>query len=164
MTLPHPVIRAPAGHAAGWMNGSPLSSRIAPHLISLMRLISPGECRGSSRPAASSPGKCRVSGRGGSSHRKVKQYGDDDEEASCKFRNSGIGSGGIRCDCAGAGTIAQAQKLEALAKQLNLTPEQKTKLMPILAADNQAGGDQKQQFAGTRLQKMEQLKASSRTE
>ncbi len=54
---------------------------------------------------------------------------------------------------------AQAQKLAALAKQLNLTPEQKTKLMPILEADAPKLQAIKNNASLGPMQKMEQLKA-----
>jgi Spy/CpxP family protein refolding chaperone len=54
---------------------------------------------------------------------------------------------------------AQAQKLQAIAKQLNLTPEQKTKLMPILAADAPKLEAVKNNPSLGPLQKMEQIKA-----
>jgi hypothetical protein len=54
---------------------------------------------------------------------------------------------------------AQAQKLQALAKQLNLSPEQKTKLMPILEADAPKLQAIKNNTSLGPIQKMEQLKA-----
>ncbi len=54
---------------------------------------------------------------------------------------------------------AQAQKLQALAKQLNLSPEQKTKLMPILEADAPKLQAIKNNTSLGPMQKMEQLKA-----
>ena len=54
---------------------------------------------------------------------------------------------------------AQAQKLAALAKQLNLTPAQKTQLMPILEADAPKLEVIKSNPSLGPLQKMEQLKA-----
>ena len=54
---------------------------------------------------------------------------------------------------------AQAQKLAALAKQLNLTPAQKTKLMPILEADAPKLEAIKNNSSLGPIQKMEQLKA-----
>jgi hypothetical protein len=54
---------------------------------------------------------------------------------------------------------AQAQKLQALAKQLNLSPEQKMKLMPILEADAPKLQAIKSNTSLGPLQKMEQLKA-----
>ena len=53
----------------------------------------------------------------------------------------------------------QAQKLAALAKQLNLTPAQKTQLMPILEADAPKLEAIKNNPSLGPLQKMEQLKA-----
>src|SRR5450755_1140705 len=54
---------------------------------------------------------------------------------------------------------AQAQKLAALAKQLNLTPAQKAQLMPILEADAPKLEAIKNNTSLGPLQKMEQLKA-----
>jgi hypothetical protein len=54
---------------------------------------------------------------------------------------------------------AQAQKLAALAKQLNLTPAQKTQLMPILEADAPKLEAIKNNTSLGPMQKMEQLKA-----
>jgi len=54
---------------------------------------------------------------------------------------------------------AQAQKLAAIAKQLNLTPAQKTQLMPILEADAPKLEAIKSNTSLGPLQKMEQLKA-----
>jgi len=54
---------------------------------------------------------------------------------------------------------AQAQKLAALAKQLNLSPAQKTQLMPILEADAPKLQAIKSNTSLGPLQKMEQLKA-----
>lgn len=54
---------------------------------------------------------------------------------------------------------AQAQKLAALAKQLNLTPAQKTQLMPILEADAPKLEAIKSNPSLGPMQKMEQLKA-----
>ena len=54
---------------------------------------------------------------------------------------------------------AQAQKLTMLAKQLNLTPEQKVKLMPILADEAPKVEAIKANTSLTGLQKMEQLRA-----
>ncbi|HEY4901494.1 MAG TPA: hypothetical protein VIH91_11825 [Terriglobales bacterium] len=54
---------------------------------------------------------------------------------------------------------AQAQKLAALAKQLNLTPAQKTQLMPVLEADAPKLEAIKSNPSLGPLQKMEQLKA-----
>ena len=53
----------------------------------------------------------------------------------------------------------QAQKLEALAKQLNLTPQQKMQLMPILKADAPKLEAIKNNTSLGPLQKMEQIKA-----
>lgn len=54
---------------------------------------------------------------------------------------------------------AQAQKLQAIAKQLNLTPEQKAKLMPILEADAPKLEAVKNNPSLGGLQKLEQIKA-----
>jgi len=54
---------------------------------------------------------------------------------------------------------AQAQKLAAITKQLNLTPAQKTQLMPILEADAPKLEAIKNNASLGPLQKMEQLKA-----
>lgn len=53
----------------------------------------------------------------------------------------------------------QAQKLEALAKQLNLTPQQKMQLMPILKADAPKLEAVKNNTSLGPLQKLEQMKA-----
>ena len=53
----------------------------------------------------------------------------------------------------------QAQKLAALAKQLNLSPAQKTQLMPILEADAPKLEAIKNNTSLGPLQKMEQIKA-----
>lgn len=52
-----------------------------------------------------------------------------------------------------------AQKLERLAKQLALTPEQKRQLMPILLAEAPKVEAIKANSSLSRLQKLEQLKA-----
>ncbi|MGB7555668.1 MAG: hypothetical protein WBM04_14945 [Candidatus Korobacteraceae bacterium] len=54
---------------------------------------------------------------------------------------------------------AQAQKLAMVAKQLNLTPQQKVKLMPILADEAPKVEAIKANTSLTGLQKMEQLRA-----
>jgi hypothetical protein len=54
---------------------------------------------------------------------------------------------------------AQAQKLAMVAKQLNLTPQQKMKLMPILADEAPKVEAIKANTSLTGLQKMEQLRA-----
>ena len=54
---------------------------------------------------------------------------------------------------------AQAQKLSMLTKQLNLTPQQKMKLMPILEAEAPKVQAIKANPSLTNLQKMEQLRA-----
>jgi hypothetical protein len=60
---------------------------------------------------------------------------------------------------AAPGASGQAQKLEALAKQLNLTPQQKMQLLPILQADAPKIQAIKNNTSLGPLQKMEQLKA-----
>ena len=57
------------------------------------------------------------------------------------------------------GAPGQAQKLEALAKQLNLTPQQKIQLLPILEADAPKIQAIKNNTSLGPLQKMEQMKA-----
>jgi hypothetical protein len=54
---------------------------------------------------------------------------------------------------------AQAQKLEALAKQLNLSPQQKMQLMPILKADAPKLEAVKSNTSLGPLQKLEQINA-----
>ena len=54
---------------------------------------------------------------------------------------------------------AQAQKLSMLTKQLNLTPQQKMKLMPILEQEAPKVQAVKTNTSLTNLQKMEQLRA-----
>ncbi len=54
---------------------------------------------------------------------------------------------------------AQAQKLQALAKQLNLTPQQKMQLMPILEADAPKLEAVKNNASLGPMQKLEQMKA-----
>jgi Spy/CpxP family protein refolding chaperone len=58
-----------------------------------------------------------------------------------------------------APAAGQAQKLAALAKQLNLTPQQEKQLMPILQADAPKLQAIKNNPSLGPLQKMEQLKA-----
>jgi Spy/CpxP family protein refolding chaperone len=58
-----------------------------------------------------------------------------------------------------AQSAAAAQKLEAIAKQLNLTPEQKVKLMPILKAEAPKIQAIKNNPSLGNLQKLEQIKA-----
>jgi len=58
-----------------------------------------------------------------------------------------------------AQAAGQAEKLAALAKQLNLTPQQKQQLMPILEADAPKIEAIKNNTSLGPLQKMEQLKA-----
>jgi outer membrane murein-binding lipoprotein Lpp len=53
----------------------------------------------------------------------------------------------------------QAQKLAALAKQLNLSPEQKMQLMPILKEEAPKVEAIKSNTSLTGMQKMEQLRA-----
>ena len=50
-------------------------------------------------------------------------------------------------------------KLEELSKQLNLTPEQKAKLLPILKADAPKIQAIKDNTSLTKLQKLEQIRA-----
>lgn len=59
----------------------------------------------------------------------------------------------------GAAQSPQAQKLEALAKQLNLTPQQKMQLLPILEADAPKLQAIKNNTSLGPLQKLEQMKA-----
>ena len=54
---------------------------------------------------------------------------------------------------------AQAQKLQAIAKQLNLTPQQKMQLMPILEADAPKIQAVKNDSSLGGLQKLQQIKA-----
>jgi hypothetical protein len=60
---------------------------------------------------------------------------------------------------AGVGSAEKAQKLAALAKQLQLTPQQEEQLMPILKADAPKIEAIKNNPSLGPLQKMEQLKA-----
>ena len=60
---------------------------------------------------------------------------------------------------AAPGASGQGQKLEALAKQLNLTPQQKMQLLPILEADAPKIQAIKNNTSLGPLQKMEQMKA-----
>ncbi len=53
----------------------------------------------------------------------------------------------------------QAQKLQAIAKQLNLTPQQKMQLMPILEADAPKVQAIKNSTTLGPMQKVEQIKA-----
>ena len=53
----------------------------------------------------------------------------------------------------------QAQKLEGIAKQLNLTPQQKMQLMPILEADAPKVQAVKNNSSLSGLQKLQQIKA-----
>lgn len=53
----------------------------------------------------------------------------------------------------------QAQKMQAIAKQLNLTPQQKMQLMPILEADAPKIQAIKNNTSLGPLQKLEQIKA-----
>ncbi|MGA9566814.1 MAG: hypothetical protein WBS19_14915 [Candidatus Korobacteraceae bacterium] len=54
---------------------------------------------------------------------------------------------------------AQAQKMQAIAKQLNLTPQQKMQLMPILEADAPKVQAIKSSTTLGPMQKLEQIKA-----
>jgi len=54
---------------------------------------------------------------------------------------------------------AQAQKMQALAKQLNLTPQQKMQLMPILEADAPKIQAVKSDSSMSGMQKLQQIKA-----
>lgn len=58
-----------------------------------------------------------------------------------------------------AGNAEKAKKLAALAKQLNLTPQQEQQLMPILKADAPKIEAIKNNSSLGPLQKMEQIKA-----
>jgi len=60
---------------------------------------------------------------------------------------------------AGPAASGQAQKLEALAKQLNLSPQQKMQLLPILEADAPKIQAIKNNTSLGPLQKLEQMKA-----
>lgn len=55
--------------------------------------------------------------------------------------------------------VGQAQKMALLAKQLNLSPEQKMKLMPILQEEAPKVEAIKSNTSLTGMQKMEQLRA-----
>lgn len=66
---------------------------------------------------------------------------------------TGIGSNAL------AQSPTQAQKLQAVAKQLNLTPQQKMQLMPILEADAPKIEAIKSNTSLGPLQKLEQIKA-----
>ena len=60
------------------------------------------------------------------------------------------------------GTTSNAQKLEkleVLSKQLNLTPEQKAKLIPILKAEAPKMQAIKENSSLTKMQKVEQIRA-----
>jgi periplasmic protein CpxP/Spy len=54
---------------------------------------------------------------------------------------------------------AQAQKMQAIAKQLNLTPQQKMQLMPILEADAPKIQAIKSDSSMSGMQKLQQIKA-----
>ena len=56
-------------------------------------------------------------------------------------------------------TAQKMDKLEALAKQLNLTPEQKMKLLPILKADAPKLQAIKDDTSLTGMQKLEKIRA-----
>ena len=66
---------------------------------------------------------------------------------------------GVAAQAPAPGAPSQAQKLEALAKQLNLTPQQKMQLLPILEADAPKIQAIKNNTSLGPLQKMEQMKA-----
>ena len=53
----------------------------------------------------------------------------------------------------------KAAKLEAISQQLNLTPQQKAKILPILADEGPKVQKIKNDNSFTRLQKMQQIKA-----
>ena len=53
----------------------------------------------------------------------------------------------------------KAAKLEAISQQLNLTPQQKAKILPILADEGPKVQKIKNDNSLTRLQKMQQIKA-----
>jgi len=53
----------------------------------------------------------------------------------------------------------KAAKLEAISQQLNLTPQQKAKVLPILADEGPKVQKIKNDNSLTRLQKMQQIKA-----
>ena len=53
----------------------------------------------------------------------------------------------------------KAAKLQAISQQLNLTPEQKAKVLPILADEGPKVQKIKNDNSLTRLQKMQQIKA-----
>lgn len=54
---------------------------------------------------------------------------------------------------------AQAEKMQAIAKQLNLTPQQKMQLMPILEADAPKIQAIKSDSSMSGMQKLQQIKA-----
>jgi len=54
---------------------------------------------------------------------------------------------------------AQAGKLEAISQQLNLTPQQKAKILPILADEAPKVQAVKNNNSLSRMQKMQQVKA-----
>lgn len=60
---------------------------------------------------------------------------------------------------ASAQAPSHAQKLQAIAKQLNLTPQQKVQLMPILEADAPKIQAIKSDSSMSGLQKLQQIKA-----
>src|SRR5947208_15539791 len=53
----------------------------------------------------------------------------------------------------------KAAKLEAISQQLNLTPQQKAKILPILADEGPKVQKIKNDSSLTRMQKMQQIKA-----
>jgi len=66
----------------------------------------------------------------------------------------------VRAQAQGNTSNAQKlEKLEALSKQLNLTPEQKAKLLPILKAEAPKMQAIKENTSLTKIQKMEQIRA-----
>jgi hypothetical protein len=54
---------------------------------------------------------------------------------------------------------AQAAKLQAISQQLNLTPEQKAKVLPILAAEAPKIQAIKNDNSVSKIQKVQQIKA-----
>lgn len=70
-----------------------------------------------------------------------------------------LASNAVAQAAAGAGNAEKAQKLAAIAKQLQLTPQQEQQLMPILKADAPKIEAIKNNPSLGPLQKMEQIKA-----
>jgi Spy/CpxP family protein refolding chaperone len=66
---------------------------------------------------------------------------------------------GARGQAAGTQGSEGMAKLQAIAKQLNLTPQQKEKLMPILIADAPKLKAIKENTSLTGMQKLQQLRA-----